>query len=541
MRNESSEGTASKVERAWVTTASVAALAVRLPIAAVTGREPDGWRRALGLGLRSDGTKFGLSAFGLDLFSGLPEAQRSTPTRKSAETHFAKRWAEFVGGESEASWVLEHKAHHVECLPGKGDVVVAQFSADGQLETIEPVMRKQEEPFSDDQGFGRIAEIFCAAHRATRHLPERERPQALLWGAEQASGENHASLPKDARLWDARRISEACQVSFETMPESTGRFLPPDFRLRRPPGRGVLNVVARLSDDFRSVDVWLQIHHVATDGAPIQEMLARLEKAWGLVQPPHFPKDDPAKEARLISVQPSAKDRPISEVVDFINFAPLLAWREAMNARHRERIGASAPIVCALMWQLARQPEFAGRKFSTAVDVPATARQARAVAMVGIRPADYSLDGEGFADFSRDYLRLLEEARRRTTAGWRMLRQLALLPPWLAQKALKADAARGRQIFGTVGVSILKDARVFSAPLEDVGWYEGFLAIGNVSLPSSGGGTVAAITARGDPETIRPYPRALRRSMQACAGISQTVNALRPAAACFPGFEVAGS
>jgi hypothetical protein len=57
---------------------------------------------------------------------------------------------------------------------------------------------------------------------------------------------------------------------------------------------------------------------------------------------------------------------------------------------------------------------------------------------------------------------------------------------------------------------------LFSAPMEDVGWYDGFLAIGNVSLPSSSGGTVAAITARGEDKTIRQYPGSIRRAIQVC-------------------------
>jgi hypothetical protein len=218
----------------------------------------------------------------------------------------------------------------------------------------------------------------------------------------------------------------------------------------------------------------------------------------------------------VISVQPSTRDRQLCQIVDFVNFTPLLAWREAMNRRYHERIGGIAPAVCVLLWQLARQPEFAGRKFSTAVDVPAAPPLARAVAMVGIRPADYHAKPEGFVDFVRDYLQLLERARARSTEGWRLTRQLALLPPWLATKALAIDSERGRRIFGTVGVSMLKEARVFSAPMEDAGWYEGFLAVGNLSLPSRGGGTVAAITARGSAETVRRYPDVIRRAIQLC-------------------------
>ena len=236
-----------------------------------------------------------------------------------------------------------------------------------------------------------------------------------------------------------------------------------------------------------------------------------------MLDTPPFPEDNPSRVPRLISVQPSQKDRSLYEVVDFVNFAPLLAWREAINNRYCERIGGPAPVVSVLLWHLARQTEFAGRKFSTAVDVPSTPAHARAMAMVGICPADYEPNVDGFVEFARDYLQLLEKARMRSTEGWRLTRQLALLPPWLAAMALKVDKSRGRRTFGTVGVSMLKDARVFSAPMEDAGWYEGFLAIGNLSLPSCGDGTVAAVTARGGAETVRHYPAAVRRAIQLCS------------------------
>jgi hypothetical protein len=515
MSDKTGNGAIGGLEKARVGAACAAFVALRWPLAALTGREPDGWRRAVGLGLRSDGTKFGLSAFGLDLFSDLPKSGRGVLTRERAEAHFAKRWASFVAGEPEAGGVLRHGTYHVERLPGRAEVVISRFSSVGDLESIEPAGTEGEDALAPRPDFRIVVDAFSVAHRATRELPERERPQAILSAVEAvAAGVTGGTADAARRL--ARTISAACQVSFEAMPESTERFFPPDFRLRRPAGYGVLNVVARLSKDFCGVDVWLQIHHAATDGAPMQEMLARLEKAWGFAHPARFPKCDPARKPRLISVQPSPRDRPISEVVDFIDFGPLLQWREEMNTRYRGRIGGDAPVVCALMWQLARQAEFAGRKFSTAVDVPSTARHARAVAMVGIRPGDYSADGEGFADFSRDYLSLLDKARARTTPGWRLVRQLALLSPGLAAKALIVDASRGRRIFGTVGLSMLKDARVFSAPMEDAGWYEGFMAIGNARLPDCGGGTVAAITARGEAETVRHYPGSIRRAIKAC-------------------------
>lgn len=492
-----------------VKAASAAALLLRLPVASLTGLEPDSWRRVVGLGLRSDGTKFGLSAFGLALFSNCSDQERHFPTREQAEAHFVKRWAEFIRAEPEARWVLHHQKHFVERQEGSGDLVVSRFSTDGELQKIEPW--EDALPLEDQL---KIAELFCAAHRATRALPEGSRPEALQQAAAELMMQTGESSWLKSRT--AQRIRAGSQITFEMQPQTAERFFPPDFRFRRPVGCGVFNIVVRLAQDFRTADVWLQIHHVATDGAPVQEMLSRLEKSWGTSNIPAFPDDDPSRTPRLVSVQPAAMDRALFEVADFINFAPLLEWRDAINKRFIDHIGGSAPVIAVLMWHLARQKEFSGKKFSTAIDVPKAPPHARAVAMVGASTADYEPSVNGFAEFARDYLKDLEKARLRTSQGWALTRQIALLPPWLAVMALKADAARGQRIFGTVGISMLKDAKVFSAPMEDAGWYEGFMAIGNLSLQTQSQGTVAAVTARGSAETARAYPAAIRRAIQSC-------------------------
>lgn len=122
---------------ACIKASALAALMVRLPVAALTGCEPDAWRRVVGLGLKSDGTKFGLSAFGLDLFSDVPAQASSALTREAAEAHFVQRWAQFIRGEPEARWVLRHRKHHVERFPGNGEIVVAKFAEDGKLQKLE--------------------------------------------------------------------------------------------------------------------------------------------------------------------------------------------------------------------------------------------------------------------------------------------------------------------------------------------------------------------------------------------------------------------
>ncbi len=71
-----------------------------------------GWRRTACIGLQSEGSKFCLTAFGLDLWSDVsnPPAQ---PTREEAERHFCERFMSFLRGEScshvgvvRAQWLL---------------------------------------------------------------------------------------------------------------------------------------------------------------------------------------------------------------------------------------------------------------------------------------------------------------------------------------------------------------------------------------------------------------------------------------------------
>lgn len=94
--------------------AASASLLVRLPLVSVTGQEPDCWRRILGLGLRTEGAKFGLSAFGLDLFSDLGDRAGPRQVQAAPEAHFAERLASFLDTEPDAHWCLRHLPHHVE-------------------------------------------------------------------------------------------------------------------------------------------------------------------------------------------------------------------------------------------------------------------------------------------------------------------------------------------------------------------------------------------------------------------------------------------
>jgi len=49
--------------------------------------------------------------------------------------------------------------------------------------------------------------------------------------------------------------------------------------------------------------------------------------------------------------------------------------------------------------------------------------------------------------------------------------------------------------------------------MADAGWDDGFLALGNLSLPGPDGRPVGVLTVKGDAERIRAYPAAFRRAL----------------------------
>ena len=77
----------------------VATLLIKLRLC----READPWRRTVGTGLRSEASKFGLSAFGVQTRSALTGENLS-----GDEQHFTRRFAAFLQTEPSARFALRH-------------------------------------------------------------------------------------------------------------------------------------------------------------------------------------------------------------------------------------------------------------------------------------------------------------------------------------------------------------------------------------------------------------------------------------------------
>jgi hypothetical protein len=293
----------------------------------------------------------------------------------------------------------------------------------------------------------------------------------------------------------------------EAAPNGPSRFAPPDLCCDEHDGEAPLNFVCRTSPDLRSVDVWMQVHHAAADGLPMQEMLGRLRQCWGVAQPATFPTPEDWRPHRNPASWHRPGDRPIEHAQEFLDFAPLLDSRRRINARRAGSGLQPAAVGAALVWHLSKHPDFIGKQFAVTVDVPATPQEPRCVDIVVTRPAESG----GINPFVGDFNARIAACRERRSPTRRAMQAIALLPPSRAMSLLRLNPERTRETFGTVGVSLLRQTDVFLAPMSDPGFEDGFLAIGRMDLPTvDGDRRVGAASAKGDPGKAAQLLAALR-------------------------------
>lgn len=426
-------------------------------------RRPDGWRRIVGVGLRNEASKFAVAAFGLTPPPG----------------NLAAALARFLRTEPDAHFALTHAARLTGRRPAdRVDVVELRFAGDA-LAAIEPA-----------GDAGPVVAAVVSAYNRTRTAPEAVRAIELERLA-------RAKLPPADWPRLERLLSAACVV-VEAGDPST-RFAPPEFRARRGLGFGHLTFTVRVFGE--AVDVWALAHHTGIDGAALQEMVGRLRAAWpGDAVAFPDPHDLPIEPRRCSC----GGEREVFESLTFHEFGPLLALRKRLNVG---LAGDGVTVGSLLMWLLAGEPEFRRVKFGSTVDVPPRGDSERDVDMVALRPGDWGEVGS-FADA---YRRAVDAARARTSPTRAEISTAELLPPGLQRRLLEANPDRVNDTFGAVGLSILRDAPVFVAPYSDTGFPGGFVAVGDINLPTATGRRVGAVSVKGDRTAAATYPEVLRR------------------------------
>ncbi|MBA3641878.1 MAG: hypothetical protein M3541_09400 [Acidobacteriota bacterium] len=137
-----------------------------------------------------------------------------------------------------------------------------------------------------------------------------------------------------------------------------------------------------------------------------------------------------------------------------------------------------------------------------------------------IKPADFATGSgpwDGFVEFVREFNRLIEASRTRTSPLRIGMQTAGLLPAWAHATVVRANPASLDDTFGSLCVTIIREAKVFVAPMTDLGLGHGFIAIGSADLPSADGKRVASISIKGDAGRIAHYPVILQRIVDRAA------------------------
>jgi len=503
--------------------ANIAAAASVLAGKAMIGmglrRAPEGWRRTVGILLRSESTRFALSAFGLRV----PDARAVAGHDDPLHTRTAQALQSFLAQEPDAHFCLQWRRPVTlrRRIPFV-DLVVLRFTGEDTLEAISPYLAVggDSAPAPDVQAH--VQGAIVEAYNQTARLPEVERPRRLAEKVRAAVGSSGPGSRVQAAEAYAQRLLAACCLSFERrdLSDPTQRFCPPAFAARRTLGFGYLSCVARSNADRGSVDLWVSAHHVGLDGVPLQDLLDRLERAWGVAESVAFPPAAPGRA--FVGPHPchAPGERPVDQLITFVDLSPLLALRRDLNTRYAGGIGGGVTLGTLVAWLLSQEPEFAGVRIASTVDVAASSGYERDVDVVSLRPADYATDDGpwgGFIEFAREFNRQICAARTRTSPVRAGMQTAGLIPPWAHAAVVRSNPAALDDAFGSLCVTIVRDARVFVAPMTDLGLGQGFFGIGSANLPSADGTRVTSVSVKGEAGRIAQYPAILQRVIERSA------------------------
>jgi hypothetical protein len=479
----------------------------------------DGWRKTARIYLRTEHSKYSLAAFRLDLWSDLrTEDDRSLG---NAKKHIIERLAAFLKQHPTICRQLQWNTFSARGEEKSFvDIIHAEFNNEGSMEFIETRLDSNSKTLKhiDPELETMLNRNIINIYNDTRDFDDKNRPlimkkRLLKWLFTQRRMSKRVA--EEAKYYIERVLSGSF-IHFEELPSSHfslegGRFDNPDFIIRKHPGFGILNILCRFDRSHTEADLWFQINHIPVDGVPMQEVLQDLKDRWGTCGDLVFP--TPSFERTILPIVCSSRDskKRIYHVIQFVDFRNLLRARRELNKRYAGEVREDITVVSLLAWGLAHHKCFDERKFTFPVDLSACMNRERTLGFVVIRPGVYfdkDKPKEGFINFQREFNRRLQATRARRSESYELLEIFALTPPFIYAATLKLMSAALAEITGTVGITIIKDADLFIAPLSDT-HPDGFLALGNLLVPTVEGGMVGAVSVKGSKDRVRDYLKAV--------------------------------
>ena len=491
----------------------------------------NGWRKAAGILLKED--IWDISKFMLGMFRVTPYSDGATPEDMAdARERFLMRFGAFLRAHGELHWSIMQKTFrlHRKRLT-EIDLLETEFRPDGTLENARMVFDPRYPPAAavSEKDIQTVLSLFVRTHNRLIGQKESERPRKLYRSVKRRvlylNASNLGRRMEAMRL--LRRIMNASCVTFLPMPEGGGeavraeRLKTPDVTSNRHPGWGLLNVFVRIQPDLREADLWIQFHHVPVDGLAMQESLSKLKTEWGEAGRMTFPAPGSP------GARPEIRETPhkgIFRARAFFRFDGLLELRRRLNQEYGSEMRGPATIAGLILWGLAKSPRLhdakmlfpvdvePGRAESDEEDMPPQERE-RELSLVFIRPSDYMTHAEkmgGFLAFQREFNRRLKKTRYRCSETYEMMELLSMIHPLFYHYAKRLMPGAFHDVVGTFGISVLRNAEVFIAPMTDL-QIRGFLAFGRMDMPCEGGGTAGCVSICGTREQIESHLAAVER------------------------------
>ena len=472
--------------------------------------EENGWRKATGIFLRNEYSKFVLASFRLRYYRD----DRMPADFDSARALLTERLGDFIRRQTAFHWSVELGLLRV----GRKkvyftDIVEVWYDHDGLLQRIEPHFDNTRSTFSflSPEQIDMALRQIIACYNDLRHLNDRQRPITLYrrlfkWSC-RAKGLSLSCRQELFHLID--RVLTATIIQCEVLdfpPDqlNRARLATPNLKNRKHPGLGLLNIICRFTADYQEVDMWFQYHHVPVDGMPMQEILEQLKKDWGAAGQMLYP----AFGSRAAMPEVFYFGNRVFRARIYIYFDKLLALRKYINDHYYHQMEGPATIASMIIWGLARHRYFRDRKFLFPVDAATDEYpQERNLGLIFIRPnhfTDKAKPLDGFLRFQREFNQRLFATRMGKSESYELLELYSMIHPAFYHIAKHVMSKAMSEIVGTVGLSVIKNAEMFVSPLTDL-QANGFMTIGNLMMPTEDGRFAGAVSICGSREEIRFY------------------------------------
>lgn len=477
----------------------------------------NGWRKACSIFLRKEHSKFVLASFRLKYFD---REKKLISNNSEARQQIIDKLADFLHKTPASQWAFTWKFWRTYRIQlNVTDIMEAEFDSKGKLAKIIPHFDRNRPDFLYannrliQKALSKLVDFY---NRDNKNYNLSKSWKIFKKMKKWVRSENEISFTGRQELKRIiSRIMNSTFVIFEYMKSSKGELLEqrlkiPRFNRYRHPGFGLLNIVCRLNEDLSEADLWTQFHHVPVDGLPMQEELKKLKNEWGAAGPVKYP----SLKSQSSSMDIFCSSKNVFRGRIFLNFEQFIKIRKYLNRNYFAEMEGKVTFLSMIAWGIARHSYFKKCKFLIPFDTSESSiysKDEHSLSLIFIKPCKYYDENKklnGFLDYAREFNKKLFSTKLAKSESYELLELYSMVHPLFFYIARYLMPRVTAEVVGTAGITMLKDAEMFVSPLTDL-QQKGFVALGNLTVPTVDGETAGAATMCGSKKQVREYMKAL--------------------------------